>query len=75
MVVCKPMIVGAFDMMEYLVMMPSSLYYGVLCDGIEFHGKYLVKLLYDIFEIVLDTLACGSLGIETWLCMVLFVVI
>ena len=25
MVVCKPMIVGAFDMMESLVMMPSSL--------------------------------------------------
>ena len=42
MVVCKPMIVGAFDMMEYLVMIPSSLGDGVLCDGIEFHGKYLV---------------------------------
>ena len=27
---------------EYLVMMPSSLGDVVLCDGIEFHGKYLV---------------------------------
>ena len=36
-VVCKPMIIGAFDMMEYLVMMLSSLGNEVLCDGIEFH--------------------------------------
>ena len=42
MVVCKPMIVGSFDMMESLVMMPSSLSDGVLCDGLEVHGKYLV---------------------------------
>lgn len=42
MVVCKPMIVGAFDMIESLVMMPSSLGDGVLCDGLEVHGKYLV---------------------------------
>ena len=34
MVVCNPMIVGAFDMMESLVMMPSSLGDGVLCDGL-----------------------------------------
>ena len=40
--VCKPMIVGVFDVMEYLVMMPSSLGNGVLCDDIEVHGKYLV---------------------------------
>ena len=38
-VVCKSMIVGAFDMMEYFVMIPSSLVYGVLCDGIEVHVK------------------------------------
>ena len=42
MVVCKPIIAGAFDMMESLVMMPSSLGDGVLCDGFEVHGKYLV---------------------------------
>ena len=42
MVVCKPMIVGAFDMMEYLVMMPSSLGDGFLYDGLEVHGNYLV---------------------------------
>ena len=42
MVVHKLMIVGAFDMMESLVMMPSSLGDGVLCDGLEVHGKYLV---------------------------------
>ena len=42
MVVCNPMIVGAFDMMESLVMIPSSLGDGVLCDGLEFHGKYHV---------------------------------
>ena len=42
MVVCKPMIVRAFDMMESLFMMPSSIGDGVLCDGLEFHGKYLV---------------------------------
>ena len=42
MVVCKPMIVGAFDIMEYLVMILSSLAEGVLCDGIEVHGKYIV---------------------------------
>ena len=42
MVVCKPMIVGAFDMMESLVMMPLSLGDEVLCDGLEVHGKYLV---------------------------------
>ena len=42
MVVCKPIIVGAFDMMESLVMMPSSLGNGALCDGLEVHGKYLV---------------------------------
>ena len=64
MVVCKPMIVGSFDMMEYLVMMPSSLGDGVLCDGLEFHGKYLVQILYDIFDKVLKTLACGALGLE-----------
>ena len=39
---CKPMIVGAFDMMDYLVIIPSSLSDGVLCDGIEVQGKYLV---------------------------------
>ena len=60
------MIVGSFEMMEYLVTMPSSLGDGVLCDGIEVHGKYLVLLLYDIFERVLKTLPCGSLGLEPW---------
>ena len=35
---------------------------GVLCDGIEVHG--LVKILYNIFERVLETLACGALGLE-----------
>ena len=40
--VCKPMILGAFDMMEPLIVMPSSLGDGVLCDGLEVHGKYLV---------------------------------
>ena len=39
---CKPMIVGAFDMMEYLLMILSSLGDGFLCDGLEFHRKYLV---------------------------------
>ena len=34
-VVCKPMIVGAFDMVAYLFMIPSSLGDGVLYDGIE----------------------------------------
>ena len=42
MVVCKIMIVGAFEMMEYLVTMLSSLCDGVLCDGLEVHGKYHV---------------------------------
>ena len=42
MVACKPMIVRDFDIMEYLVMMPSSLGYGDICDGLEVHGKYLV---------------------------------
>ena len=42
MVVCKPMNVESFDMMEYLFMVPSSLGDGLLCDGIEVHGKYLV---------------------------------
>ena len=42
MVVCKPMLVGVFDMMESLVMMPSSLGDGVLCDGLEVNVKYLV---------------------------------
>ena len=42
MVVCKTMIVGAIDIMEYLVMIPSSLGDGFLCDGLEFHGNYLV---------------------------------
>ena len=64
MVVCKPMIVRVFNMMEYLVMMPSSLGDGVLCDGLEVHGKCLVYILYDIFEKVLETLACGALGFE-----------
>ena len=32
MVVCKPIIVGDFDMVEYFVMVPSSLGDGVLCD-------------------------------------------
>ena len=41
-IVCKTMIVGSFDMMEYLVTMPSSLGDGVIYDGLEFHGKYLV---------------------------------
>ena len=40
--VCNPMIDGAFDMMESLVMMLSSLGNGVLCDELEVHGKYLV---------------------------------
>ena len=30
------------DMMEYFVMIPSSLADGFLCDGLEVHGKYLV---------------------------------
>ena len=42
MVVCKPMIVGSFDMMEYLVMIPSSLGNEFLCDVLEVHGKYLI---------------------------------
>ena len=42
MMVSKPMIIRAFDMMENLGMMPSSLGYGVLCDGIEVHAKYFV---------------------------------
>ena len=42
MVVCKAIIVGAFDMMEYLVIMPSSLGDRVLCDGIKVQGKYIV---------------------------------
>ena len=40
MVVCKPMIVGAFDMMESLVTMPLSVGDGVLCNGLEVHGKH-----------------------------------
>ena len=42
MVVYKTMIVGSFDMMEYLVMIPSSLGDGVLCDGLGVNGKYIV---------------------------------
>ena len=42
MVVCNGMIVGSFDMMEYLVMMTSSLGDGILFDGLEVHGKYVV---------------------------------
>ena len=41
MAVCKPMIVGAFDIMESLVIIFSSLGDGVLCDGLEVHGKYI----------------------------------
>ena len=42
MMVCKPMIVGSFDLMEYLVMIPSSLNNGVIFDGLKVHGNYLV---------------------------------
>ena len=42
MVIWKPMIVGAFDMMEYLVMTPSSLGDRFLCYGLEIYGKYIV---------------------------------
>ena len=56
MVVCKLMIVGTFDMMESLVMMPSSLDDGVQCDVLKSMENILFKYYMTSLKLSLKPL-------------------